>query len=108
MTLAQGAFLCLVFVFPIIGAVVEWRSIGRVIARLGDLPDDKYLDFHETGGCGKEPLVEYGAKTGALNLLAGPRPRSARRFPRGRGVLRRRRNFWAKNFAHGPSAMRQP
>ena len=109
MTLAQGSFLCLVFVLPIIGAVVaEWRSIDRVIADLGDLPDDKYMDFHETGGRENKALLEYVAKTCALNLSAGPRPRSARRFPRGRWVLRRRRNFWAKKFARGPSAMCQP
>lgn len=108
MTLAQGAFLCLVFVFPIIGAVVvEWRSIDRVIAHLDDLPDDMYMDFHETGGRGNEALLEYVAKTGALNLLAGPGPRSARRFRRGRWVVRSRSNVWAKKFAHGPSAMRQ-
>lgn len=109
MTLAQGSFLCLVFVLPIIGAVVvEWRSIDRAIADLGDLPDDKYMDFHETGGRRKETLPENVAPVGAVNLLSGLGSRSARRLPRGWWVLRRRRNFWAKKVAHGPCAMCQP
>jgi len=109
MTLAQGAFLCLVFVFPIIGAVVaEWRSIDRVIVNLGDLPDDKYMNLHEIGGRRKEPLPENVATIGAVHLLSGPGSRSARRLPRGWWVLGRRRNFWAKKFAHGPCAMCQP
>ena len=109
MTLAQGAFLCLVVVLPIIGAVVvEWRSIDRAIADLGDLPDDKYMDFHEIGDRRKETLPENVAPVGAVNLLSGPGSRSARRLPRGWWVLRRHRNFWAKKFAHGPCAMCQP
>ena len=109
MTLAQGAFLCLVFAFPIFGAiVVEWRSIDRVIADLGDLPDDKYMSLHEIGGCRKETPPENVATIGAVNVLPGPGSWSARRLPRGWWVLRRRRNFWAKKFAHGPYAMCQP
>ena len=108
MTLAQGSFLCLVFVLPIIGAVVaEWRSIDRVIADLDDLPDDKYMNLHEIGGRRKQTLPENVATMGAVNLLSGPGSRSARRFRRGWWVLRRRRNFWAKKFAHGPCAMCQ-
>ena len=107
MPLAQGAFLCLVFVFPIIGAVVaEWRSIDRVIVNLGDLPDDKYMDFHEIGGRRKETLPENVATMSAVNLLSRPGSGSARRFRR--GWWGRRHNFWAKKFAHGPCAMCQP
>ena len=88
MTLAQGAFLCLVFVFPILGAVVEWRSIDRVIAHLGDLPDDKYMNLQESGGVEKEMRPENIAPVGAVNLLSAPRSRSARQLPRGWWVLR--------------------
>ena len=108
MTLAQGAFLCLVFVFPIIGAVVaEWRSIDRVIVNLGDLPDDKYMNFNEIGSRRTETLPENAATIGAVHLLSGPGSRSARRLPRGWRVLGRRRIFWAKKFAHGRCAMCQ-
>ena len=108
MTLAQGAFLCLVVVLPIIGAVVvEWRSIDRAIADLGDMPDDKYMDFHEIGGGRKEALLQHVATTGALNLLAGPGPRFAGQLRRGRWAILRRGNVWAKKFAHSPCVMRQ-
>ena len=109
MTLAQGSFLCLVFVLPIIGAVVaEWRSIDRVIADLDGLPDDKYMNLHEIGSRRKETLPENVATIGAVHLLSGAGSGSVRRFRRGWWVLRRRRNFWAKKFPHGPCAMCQP
>ena len=109
MTLAQVSFLGLVFVLPIIGAVVaEWRSIDRAIANLDGLPDDKYMNLHEIGGRRKETLPENVATIGEVHLLSGPGSRSARRLPRGWWVLRRRRNLWAKKFAHGPCAMCQP
>ena len=73
MTLAQGSFLCLVFVLPIIGAVVaEWRSIDRAIANLDGLPDDKYMNLHEIGGRRKETLPENVATIGEVHLLSGP------------------------------------
>lgn len=108
MTLAQGAFLCLVFVSPfIVAVVVEWRSIDRVIAELDDLPDDKYMSFHEIGGRRKETLSERVPTTGAVNLLAGSGSKFARQSRRGRRTMRRRRNLWAKRFAHGPCAICQ-
>ena len=57
MTLAQGSFLCLVFVLPIVGAVVaEWRNIHRLITDLDDLPGDRYMNLHEIGGRRKQTL----------------------------------------------------
>ena len=42
--LAQGVLVCLIAVLPIVCAfIAEWRNIDRVLEKLSELPDQRYL-----------------------------------------------------------------
>lgn len=105
MTLAAGFLLCAVVVF-LIGAAVEWVSIGRTMDALGGWPDDQSVKRFAFSGCDDaKPVKEV--QTNSCNVLwlkdrsatfRKPPQRANRNGPELKGLLPNQRPLREKDL----------